>query len=101
MQAIDKKRIDSVLGDMGIENIAQATIRQCVAVSSALEEQTGETFIHLEIGSPSIPASEIGVEAQIDALRRGVASVYPNISGEPVLKETASQFIKEIGRAHV
>lgn len=94
MQAIDKKRIDSVLGDMGIENIAQATIRQCVAVSSALEEQTGETFIHLEIGSPSIPASEIGVEAQIDALRRGVASVYPNISGEPVLKETASQFIK-------
>lgn len=94
MQAIDRKKIDRVLGDMGIDNIAQATIRQCVAVSNALESLTGEKFIHLEIGSPSIPASKIGIDAEKAALDRGVASVYPAISGEPVLKETASKFIK-------
>ena len=39
-------------------------------------------------------ASTIGIEAEIAALRNGVASMYPDISGIKPLKKEASRFIK-------
>lgn len=41
-----------------------------------------------------IPASQIGVDAQIKALTDGIAHSYPDIQGLPLLKEAASQFVK-------
>lgn len=86
--------VDNVVRGMHLERASDATIRQAVAISEALEQLTGEAFVHLEIGSPGLPAAQAGVEAQKEALDRGVASVYPNISGIPPLKEQASRFIK-------
>ena len=48
----------------------------------------------MEMGVPGVPASEIGVNAEIEALKRGVASVYPTLEGEKELKEESSRFIK-------
>lgn len=89
-----KDIVDEILADMHIARIGDATIRQTVTVSQKLERLTGQRFIHFEIGSPGIPAETIGIQAQKEALDRGIASVYPNINGIPELKNAASRFIK-------
>lgn len=89
-----KATVDAALRQMHISRVGDATIRQTVALSEELERQTGEKFVHLEMGSPGLPASEIGINAQKDALDKGIASVYPNIAGIAPLKEQASRFVK-------
>ena len=61
------------------------------------------------MGVPGLPPSAVGVKAEIEALQKGISSLYPDINGLPALKEEASRFIKafinvdlqQIGRAHV
>lgn len=86
--------VEDVLQRMRISKVGDATIRQTVALSEELERRTGEKFIHLEMGSPGLPASRFGIEAQKEALDNGVASSYSNISGIAPLKEQASRFVK-------
>ena len=90
----DKNMVAEVLRGMRITNVGDATIRQTVAIAEELERRTGEKFIHLEMGSPGLPANRIGIEAQKEALDKGVASAYPNIAGITPLKEQASRFVK-------
>ena len=85
-EPIPQHLIDEVLARNDIRDISRATIRQNVAVGAALEKEVGEPFVHLEIGVPGIEACPIGIDAQKEALDRGVASVYPVISGLPELK---------------
>ena len=89
-----REMVEEVLHNMRITNIGDATIRQTVAISEELERRTGEKFIHLEMGSPGLPASHIGIDAQKKALDKGVPAAYPNISGIAPLKEQASRFVK-------
>ena len=86
--------VSQVLSGIEIHDISRATIRQVVRASEEIERQTGEKFVHFEMGSPGLPPEQAGVEAQIKALRSGVASGYPNISGIAPLKENASKFIR-------
>ena len=90
----DNKTVDDVLRSMHISRVGDATIRQTVAISEELEKITGQKFVHLEMGSPGLEASSIGIEAQKKALDSGVANKYPNIVGIAPLKEQASRFIK-------
>jgi aspartate/methionine/tyrosine aminotransferase len=48
----------------------------------------------MEMGVPGLAPNPIGVQAEIEALQRGVASIYPDIEGIPVLKKEASRFVK-------
>jgi len=48
----------------------------------------------MEMGVPGLPAPEIGINAEIEALKSGVGSLYPDIAGLRSLKEEASRFIK-------
>lgn len=89
-----KEMVDEVLQKMHISRVGDATIRQTVALSEELEYRTGEKFVHLEMGSPGLPACQIGIAAQKEALDKGIASAYPNISGITPLKEQASRFVK-------
>ena len=77
-----------------IQDIAAATIREVKRVAEFAEQKSGVEVIKMEMGIPGLPAAEIGVEAQIKALRSGVASQYPDIQGLPALKHEASRFIK-------
>ena len=79
---------------LGIKTLAQATIRQIVHLANLLQEESGIQFIRTEMGVPGLPASSIGVEAEIDALRHGVASVYPPIEGIQSIKQELSRFAK-------
>ncbi|MBO4590755.1 MAG: pyridoxal phosphate-dependent aminotransferase [Bacteroidaceae bacterium] len=89
-----KERVDELLRDMEIDDLNKASIRQIGAIARTLEEETGEEFIHFEMGIPGLPPSAVGTEAEIEALRRGVAAKYPNIEGIAELKTEASRFVK-------
>src|SRR5512133_2339347 len=91
---LDKKIVDRVIEESGIKYFATASIRELVRLVNQLEEATGIRYVRMEMGSPGLPAARVGIEAEIEALKRGVASVYPNIEGIKPLKEEASRFIK-------
>lgn len=91
---ISKNIILDAIKANDIQDIAAATIREVKRVAEYAEQKSGVEFIKMEMGIPGLPAAEIGVEAQINALRSGVASQYPDIQGLPALKHEASRFIK-------
>ena len=91
---LPQSQLDRLLKQMDIRDLSKATIRQCTAVGTALEQEAGVPFTHLEIGVPGIPACPYGIDAQKRALDSGVASIYPVINGLPELKRNASRFLK-------
>lgn len=94
MFPIDNAAFDRALSRCGILDLKNATIRQIVALAGIIENETGQDYVHLEMGNPGLPASEIGIEAEIEALRAGIPNQYPNIAGYPHLKDAASRFVK-------
>ncbi len=94
MFPVSQEKLRETIDRMAILDIKNATIRQICALAAALEEEAGENMVHLEIGNPGLNAEAIGVEAEIKALKDGVANKYPNIAGIPALKESGSEFLK-------
>ncbi len=86
--------VSQVIKDSGIPKIGKASIREIVRLINIIEEKTGQKFIRMEMGVPGFPPSQIGVDAEIEALKNGVAGVYPDIEGIPELKTEASRFVK-------
>lgn len=91
---IEKHLIDNAIQDFGIQDFAKATIREVKSIAAYAEKESGVEFIKMEMGIPGLPASQIGVDAQIKALKDGIAHSYPDIQGQPLLKDAASQFVK-------
>ena len=91
---VEKSIIEKAAESLHIKNLENATIREVVAISDAIEQQTGLEFIRMEMGVPGLPASAVGIEAEMEALKSGVASIYPPIDGIPELKTEASRFIR-------
>jgi Aspartate/tyrosine/aromatic aminotransferase len=85
--------INEIILSTGI-NPKTASIREIVHIVNLLEKKTGISFVRMEMGVPGLPAPTIGINAEIAALKSGVASVYPDIAGLPSLKEETSRFIK-------
>ena len=77
-----------------IENIGTASIREIKKLIDDIESEAGERFVRMEMGIPGLPAAEIGVQGEIEALKKGVANTYPDIQGIPELKKEASRFVK-------
>ena len=78
----------------GITSPGKASIREIVQLVNRIEAATGVRFIRMEMGEPGLTSPSIAVEAEISALKNGVSSVYPNISGIAALKEETSRFIR-------
>lgn len=94
MFPITDETLSNVLGRMEIPDITSATIRQICAVANELEKEANEKFVHLELGNPGLPPETVGIEAECEALHKGVAGKYPDVAGIPELKENGSKFIK-------
>lgn len=94
MFPISPEILSKTASELGIIDISTATIRQIVALSAALEKEANEKFVHLELGNPGLPASSVGIEAEVAALQAGVANTYPAINGIPELKKAGSRFVK-------
>jgi aspartate/methionine/tyrosine aminotransferase len=86
--------VNEVIDAFGIRPAGKATIRELVKIVNDIEGITGEEFIRMEMGVPGLEPTFVGVEAEMIALRRGLASVYPNIEGIRSLKEETARFVK-------
>lgn len=84
----------SKIKECGIESAGKASIREMVKLVSLVEAASGIKFIRMEMGVPGLPSSSIGVEAEIEALKNGVSSVYPPMEGVPALKQETARFLK-------
>ncbi len=89
---INSEVVSEIIRQSGIENVGRATIRVIKRLIDQIEAESGEKFIRMEMGVPGLPATQIGVDAEIEALKSGVAQTYSDIYGTPELKEEMSRF---------
>jgi len=85
-----KNRIEN----LGVAEIGKSTIRELVRLVNEIEKETGEKFVRMEMGVPGLNPPQVGINAEIEALKRGVASKYPMIEGVAELKVEISRFVK-------
>jgi aspartate/methionine/tyrosine aminotransferase len=91
---IPSETVNEVIDAFGIHPAGKATIRELVKIVNDIENITGKEFIRMEMGVPGLDPTFVGIEAEMIALRKGVASKYPNIEGIAPLKKEAARFIK-------
>jgi aspartate/methionine/tyrosine aminotransferase len=91
---VDYEIVSNIISESGLSSVGTASIREIVKLVNQIERATGVKFIRMEMGVPGLLPPSIGTEAEILALKKGVASVYPNIEGLRQLKEETSRFLK-------
>jgi aspartate/methionine/tyrosine aminotransferase len=91
---IDYNIVKRKIEESNLKSVGNASIREILALVNNIEKETSSKFIRMEMGIPGLPASEIGIEAEIEALKSGIANKYPNIEGIPELKGEISRFVK-------
>lgn len=91
---IKEEIVQSILARLNLGDLGKATIREIVKVVDLIQEHSGEEFIRMEMGVPGLAPLQVGIDAEIEALKSGVASDYPSIEGVKELKEETSKFVK-------
>lgn len=91
---VKKEIVEKIIAESGLNSVGNASIREIVKIVSQIEAASGIRFIRMEMGVPGLDSPQIGVQAEIEALQKGVASIYPNMEGLPELKKETSLFIK-------
>ena len=89
---IPKTLVDTLFEQFGEQDITRLSIREVGKLVAQIEEQSGQEFIHMEMGVPGLPATDIAVSAEKEALDKGVAAIYPNIEGIQVVKDEIARF---------
>ncbi len=79
----------------GLKPVGLATIRELNILVSTIQAETGTEFIRMEMGIPGLPPPRQAAEAEIEALRRNVGSIYPPFDGIPELKREIACFIQK------
>ena len=91
---LDRAAVDSVLSELQYDP-SKASIREVVAVINAIESKLNFRYLRMEFGVPGMEPNPLGPEVEISYLRKPrVAGLYPPITGVPLLKEEARQFLK-------
>jgi aspartate/methionine/tyrosine aminotransferase len=91
---IDPKIVSAKISESGLPDFDSASIREIVKLVNIIEKESGQKYMRMEMGVPGLPAPEIGINAEIEALKRGVASKYPMIEGVADLKRELKRFVK-------
>ncbi|HET9571212.1 MAG TPA: pyridoxal phosphate-dependent aminotransferase [Bacteroidales bacterium] len=86
--------VETIIDEFQLPDFSKVTIREMVGIANEIEKRTGKKMARMEMGVPGLPASQIGVQAEIEALQSGVASIYPPLEGVATFKEQASRFVK-------
>jgi len=94
MTTIPKILVDSLFAQFGEPDITRLSIREVGRLVAQIEEQSGQEFIHMEMGVPGLSASDIAINAEKEALDKGLATMYPHIEGIPFAKTEISRFAK-------
>jgi aspartate/methionine/tyrosine aminotransferase len=91
---IDYQIVFQKIKDSKLENVGGATIREIKKLVDEIEKATGEKFVRMEMGIPGLPPTKVGVDAEIEALKKGIAAIYPDIYGIHSLKIETARFVK-------
>ena len=91
---INYEIVNQKIKESPIESVGKASIRDIRKLVDQIEKATGERYIRMEMGIPGLPPTQIGIEAEIEALRKGVAALYPDIFGIAPLKKEIARFVK-------
>jgi len=91
---IDFDIVNEKMKDLNVQVVGKATIREIKRLVDNIESASGKKFIRMEMGVPGLPPAQVGTDAEIAALQRGVAAIYPDIDGIPPLKKEVSLFVK-------
>jgi len=91
---IDFNIVQNKVKDNKLDSPGKASIREIKKLVDEIEKASGEKFVRMEMGVPGLPPTKIGVDAEIEALKKGVAAIYPDIYGITDLKTETSRFIK-------
>ncbi len=91
---IDSEIVNDKIKDLNVQVVGKATIREIKRLVDNIESASGKKFIRMEMGVPGLPPAQVGTDAEIEALQRGVAAIYPDIDGIPILKKEVSLFVK-------
>ncbi|MBN2637243.1 MAG: pyridoxal phosphate-dependent aminotransferase [Prolixibacteraceae bacterium] len=91
---LNKKLVEEKIAQLRIPSIGKASIREIVALVNLVEEASDFKYVRMEMGVPGLPPAKVGVEAEKEALDRGVSAIYPMVDGIKPLKEESSKFIK-------
>ena len=94
MKIFSEELVAQAVSELKIADLSRATIGEVLLVAQYLENKTGIPFIRMDQGTPGLPVNQFGVEAEKEALDRGVGSQYPAAAGVPELKNEASRFVK-------
>lgn len=94
MKVFSEELVREACSAANVRDLSHATIGEVLLTAQYLENKTGIPFIRMDQGSPGLPVNRYGVQAEKDALDRGVGSQYPAAAGIPELKNAASRFIK-------
>ncbi len=86
--------INQITRQAGIPSPGKASIREIVHLVNLLQKETGISFIRMEMGVPGLETPEIATRAETEAIKNGVASIYPPIEGVQLLKKETSRFLK-------
>jgi aspartate/methionine/tyrosine aminotransferase len=88
-ETVERRIVESKIG-----NVGTASIREIKRLIDLIEQDTGKKFIRMEMGIPGLAPVQIGIEAEKEALDRGIPAIYPDIYGNADLKKEISRFVK-------
>jgi aspartate/methionine/tyrosine aminotransferase len=91
---ITRDLVQRITSEIGIPKPGRASIREIVNLVNHIEKESGIRFIRMEMGVPGLKPPDIAINAEIEALKKGVAAIYPPIEGVASLKEETSRFLK-------
>ena len=69
---IDYQIVRNCISKNGLTSVGNASIREIKKLIDDIEEASGQRYIRMEMGNPGLPPASLGVEAQIEALKRGL-----------------------------
>ena len=91
---INFKIVQEKIKASGLKSVGNASIRELVKLINEIEAVVDDKYVRMEMGVPGLMPPEVGTNAEIEALKKGVASKYPMIDGIPQLKSEISLFVK-------
>ncbi|MBN2668643.1 MAG: pyridoxal phosphate-dependent aminotransferase [Bacteroidales bacterium] len=92
--AIDYEIVREKIIASGLKTVGKASIRELVRLVNEIESATGKKYVRMEMGVPGLTPPEVGTNAEIEALKMGVAAKYPMIDGVAHLKDEIALFVK-------
>ncbi len=91
---IDYTIVKQEIKKMNLKSVGLASIRELNRIVNNIEIEANEKYIRMEMGVPGFDPPKIAVNAEIEALKKGVGSKYPPFDGIPELKNEISSFVK-------